>query len=365
MAAAAASDAGSSLDAEQPWGGSYVGEGEGLPAARRLFAVPQRFLPYVLLDYVFCRLLPLCIWLPFQINEFFRRRNLRKMLSFISPSSVAPPPSTAIPGVTRHHLSSHLQYYVIDECPSPRRLVLFYAWLTARPRHVRKFVRLLTDAGLDVLVVNTFPWDAVSPHTCSQVIGGEVVQFLEEHRETYEQYAVFCCSAGAYVFTETVFRIYARPSLRAHVVPRFRAQLFDSAVDVRSIPVSIAVMLTRRPALQRCVTAYMAWFLRVRYATLTRFYHRATEIFYTGLLPCDAFYVYSGGDPMCPASVTEEIADQWRQNGRKLTRLVFTEGSGHCLNYVSHPEEYRRAVYSFLAGVGLLGPRAARLLGPN
>ena len=50
-----------------------------------------------------------------------------------------------------------------------RRIVLFYAWLTAKPRHIRKYAKLMTDLGVDVLVVRSYPLDVMTPINGSQV----------------------------------------------------------------------------------------------------------------------------------------------------------------------------------------------------
>jgi len=309
----------------------------------------------VLVDYVFSYVLPVLIWLPFQISELWRKCSFRKLLNLSEP-----PPATDksldIPGVSRQRISKHLQLFSIDQPPGgPRRLTLLYAWFTARPRHVAKYVGLLSAVGHHVLLARTLPLDAMAPETGTQVIGDEVVAFLRERGDKYDQFAVFACSIGAYVFCETVLKLRRDAALAATVLRRFRGQLYDSALDARNIPVSVAFLLTRRPSLQAVIRACVRWVLRVRPTTLDAHYRRAADVFYGVPVPCRSLFVYSERDAISPDHLNADIEQMWKAKGYDLGRRVFP-GSGHVASFARHPGEYRTAVYRFLADTGLAEP---------
>ncbi|XP_018008080.1 uncharacterized protein LOC108665789, partial [Hyalella azteca] len=235
-----------------------------------------------------------------------------------------------------------------------RRLVLFFAWLTARPRHIHKYARLFTALGLDMLVVRIFPLDAMHPSSGTQVVAEQVCNFLRR-RQQYEKYLVFGCSAGAYLFCEVALQVHAEPTLKTAVFDKVVGQIYDSPVDLRGVSVGIAHSITSNSFLQRVIKNYVDWFLKARYDAVTRHYEAAAQQMYRCPVRAPCLYLFSDNDPMSPEDVNETISDLWRSTGLSSRgRKFHHQTTGHCLNYHVYPQQYKDEVYKFFVEVGFV-----------
>lgn len=310
-------------------------------------------------DYIFTVILPYLIWLPYQLAEMFSMRTVRRILVALGLRSAAATGAVSVAdtGYAELQISQHLWLMRASQptlsSSGERRIVLFFAWLTAKPRHLRKYAKLFADVGIDTLIIRTFPLDIMQPTTGSQIVGQKVCDFLKQ-RMDYEKYFIFGCSVGGYVFCETVLKMKQEPELVEKVLPRFVGQAYDSPVDLKGMAVGVAVCITSSKTLQELIRSYVSWFLRVRHQSVTRHYEAAAEVMYGCPLNMPGFYTYSTADPMSTAEINESIADIWRVKDIPLRSQVFEhEKNGHCRSYSTYPDLYRKHVYDFLEFVGM------------
>ncbi|KAF2359770.1 Protein of unknown function DUF829 TMEM53 [Trinorchestia longiramus] len=316
-------------------------------------------------DFIYKIIIPCLIWLPQQVAEVFRARPLKRLLTtlgLVSQDKSITPFMNDCLNFTSEKISEGLELIqakkAVTNDAGERRIVIFFAWLTAKPRHINKFAKLMADLGLDMLVVRLFPLDAMQPSTGTQVVAEQVCNFLRR-RKLYEKYLVFGCSGGAYLFCEVALKVHSEPELKRAVFDKVVGQVYDSPVDLRGVSVGIAHSITSSSMLQCWIRSYVDWFLKARYDAVTRHYERAAQQMYRSPVHAPCLYLFSDNDPMSPEDVNEGIANLWRDRGLSLRgRKFHHKTTGHCLNYVTYPQEYREEIYKFFVEVGFVDQAA-------
>jgi len=74
---------------------------------------------------------------------------------------------------------------------------------------------------------------------------------------------------------------------------------------------------------------------------------RYTRALTTAKVRCGELYLYSDDDQLCPVPYLESIAAARKRLGVPVT-LVRWKTSPHCAHLRAHPDEYTRALFSFL-----------------
>ncbi|XP_018008086.1 uncharacterized protein LOC108665793 isoform X2 [Hyalella azteca] len=262
-------------------------------------------------------------------------------------------------------ISSELTLYrpLENEPNEPRRLVLFFAWLTARGRHISKFVTLMTAAATDVLVVRLVPVKLLHPETGTQASAERVCTYLRNN-QNYDKFLVFACSGGAYMFCEVAMKLQKEPELRDSVLGRVVGQIYDSPVDFTHFTTGIAHSITSSPAAQNVVETLVEWLLKVRHRAMTRHLVKAADFMHKGPVFAPNLTIFSNSDPMSPLDSNQIIARKWQARGMKVRHSIYEHpDTGHCVNFIRYPRRYKEDVYSFCAVVGFIEPaRAEQLL---
>lgn len=85
-----------------------------------------------------------------------------------------------------------------DQTQGGRRLLILFAWLFAKQRHLDKYRALYMAQGFDVLTVIVNVRDFLLPATGSHRIAAQIIGFLRQHQHEYGHYIFQAFSVGAY-----------------------------------------------------------------------------------------------------------------------------------------------------------------------
>ena len=83
-----------------------------------------------------------------------------------------------------------------------RPLLVLFAWLFAKERHLDKYRKLYIEKGFDVLTVKIQVLDFLIPSRGSHVVAQNIVDFLREHDTKYPTFIFHAFSVGAYQMGE-------------------------------------------------------------------------------------------------------------------------------------------------------------------
>jgi len=84
----------------------------------------------------------------------------------------------------------------------PKPLLILFAWLFAKERHLDKYRALYLERGFDVLTIKVNVRDFLIPQSGSQQIAAHIVRFLAERQNLYRAYIFHAFSVGAYQMGE-------------------------------------------------------------------------------------------------------------------------------------------------------------------
>ena len=88
-----------------------------------------------------------------------------------------------------------------------RPLLVLFAWLFAKERHLDKYRKLYIEKGFDVLTVKVQVFDFLVPAKGSQVVAQHIVDFLREHDTKYPTFIFHAFSVGAYQMGEVFVQL--------------------------------------------------------------------------------------------------------------------------------------------------------------
>ncbi|PSN37649.1 hypothetical protein C0J52_05608, partial [Blattella germanica] len=112
-------------------------------------------------------------------------------------------------------------------------LVVMLSWLMAKKKHILKYANFYMDQGFDVLSVSITPWQLLWPVKGTQVIGG-------------------------YLWAEVMVKMSYEQHRYQPVIDRIVGHIWDSAVDVREIPVGFPrAVFPKNAVLQATVEKYI------------------------------------------------------------------------------------------------------------
>lgn len=123
-----------------------------------------------------------------------------------------------------------------DQPPPPggRRLLILFAWLFAKQRHLDKYRALYMAEGFDVLTVVVHVRDFLLPPTGSQRIAAQIIRFLRRHQHEYSDYIFQAFSVGAYQAGEVYVMLHKdrNKELLAETKKRLKGLLTPDRVDM-------------------------------------------------------------------------------------------------------------------------------------
>lgn len=91
---------------------------------------------------------------------------------------------------------------VFERIQKSKSLLVLFAWLFAKERHLDKYRSFYLKQGFDILTITVNVRDFIVPPLGSQVIAANVVRFIVEHSDHYESIMFHAFSVGAYQMGE-------------------------------------------------------------------------------------------------------------------------------------------------------------------
>ncbi|KAF2359767.1 Protein of unknown function DUF829 TMEM53 [Trinorchestia longiramus] len=231
-------------------------------------------------------------------------------------------------------------------------LVLLYPWLMAEDKHVKKYTRLYTDLGIDVLKVKITPLDLLRPEPRAQKAAIEVLEYLLENTDWHKLF-IHGMSVGAYGFMEVMTKMEAHEDRYLGIRPRFIGQVWDSPCDLPGLKEGVSRSITDNRILQMKIMNALDWFLAVRYDAATRHYVKTQDMYHKNYCRAPALFLYSRADPVSGAQITTNLANWWHKFGFDVYARVFHE-SGHVGHYPKYKADYTAYVHAFLHRIGML-----------
>lgn len=229
--------------------------------------------------------------------------------------------------------------------PEERPLAIIAPWLYSKPKHINKFIKIYNDLGIDVLKTCISPMELLKPKTRSQVVAGQMLDFLQANPR-HTKVSIHAFSVGGYLLSEALVKMDLEAEQYGPLLDRFVGQIWDSAVDVRGLPIGVARSMTTNSALQRLLVASFEFFLwAARPQRLA--YESASRRFHAGFLAAPSLFFSSKGDPISPPEMHSVVMDGWRKMDRTVFTKVF-EKSAHVGHYSRYKEEYEEEVHKFL-----------------
>ncbi|KAH7968178.1 hypothetical protein HPB52_006429 [Rhipicephalus sanguineus] len=176
--------------------------------------------------------------------------------------------------------------------------------------------------------------------TCSlaNVVAKRLLDFLVSH-PNYSRLVVHGFSVGGYQFGEVLVKIRKEGGDYSAVVPRFKAQVYDSLVDYQGIPKGFPTALTRNQVLRKVLELMIRLQRLVLYPVSTVHWKASSRAFHDNLLTCPALMINSKRDQVASIEDNLRVANGWRQKGTDVTFCTFDD-SKHVQHMGRYPDLY-------------------------
>lgn len=225
-------------------------------------------------------------------------------------------------------------------------LTVVLAWMNARDSHLQRYHDLYLGLGFDVLTVRTLPLQLAFPASGAQVVAKRLLEFLVSH-PNYSRLVVHGFSVGGYQFGEVLVHMRKEEQRYAQLLPRFKAQVYDSLVDYGGIVRGFPAALTS----SRLLRKLLEWAIQVQRALLypvsTVHWKASSRAFHHNLLTCPALMISSHSDRVASVEDNLRVANAWRQRGTPVSFCVFPD-SRHVQHMGRYPERYADEVLRLL-----------------
>jgi hypothetical protein len=233
-----------------------------------------------------------------------------------------------------------------------RPIVLIYAWLAAKSKHIHKFGDFYLDKGFDVLHIKVGAQQILWPPVAQSIVS-DIVNFVTTPQRHKQPIFVHGFSVGGYLYGETLVRITSDPSLRESMTRRVRGHVFDSPVDFEGVPrgvgMAVSNMVAAQVAIKSTLEAYMSLFQR----QVTQHYIRSSQAFHDNPLSTPSLVFYSKSDVIGTPGPIEGVIKGWKAKGIPVFTRCW-ENSPHVQHYLRDPVTYTLELNNFLHSIGLV-----------
>lgn len=231
-------------------------------------------------------------------------------------------------------------------------LTVVLAWMNARDSHLQRYHDLYLGLGFDVLTVRTLPLQLAFPATGAQVVAQRLLDFLLSH-PNYSRLVVHGFSVGGYQFGEVLVRIRKEEARYAQLLPRFKAQVYDSLVDYQGIPRGFPTALTKSRVLRKLLEWAIVAQRTLLYPVSTVHWKASSRAFHENLLTCPALMINSRRDQVASVEDNLRVANSWRQRGTEVSFCLFDD-SKHVQHMGRYPDRYASEVLRLLRKAQLI-----------
>ncbi|XP_068226514.1 uncharacterized protein [Palaemon carinicauda] len=267
-----------------------------------------------------------------------------------------------------YKLTKHMEFFTASDVPIPkdtiqvaktlstkdRPLTLLFCWLMAKDRHIRKYADFYNRQGIDVLGVKVSPFEVLRPTKGIQVVAGEILDFLHAN-PSHSPMLIHGLSVGAYMFGEVMVKMKKDMDKHGVLLDRFVGQIWDSGVDLQSIPEGLPTSITSHEGLRASMRKYLEWYMRLKYKTATVHYENASYLIHQNFINTPTLVMFSDKDPISTPAMNAVIYQKWEAKNIPVYTKCF-EGSPHVSHYMMHRKAYEETVLAFMEKVGMVEP---------
>jgi len=231
-----------------------------------------------------------------------------------------------------------------------RPIVLIYAWLVAKSKHIHKFGDFYLSKGFDVLHIKVGARQILWPPVAQSVVS-QIIDFVNSPTRKSQPILVHGFSVGGYLYGETLVRICEDAALKASMTKRVKGQVFDSPVDFEGVPRGVGKAVTSVPpaqiAIKTTLEAYMALFK----TQVTEHYKRSSQAFHDNPLITPSLVFYSKADPIGIPGPIEDVIRCWKETGAPVWTRWWAD-TPHVGHYLRDPITYTAELNTFLHNIG-------------
>jgi len=238
--------------------------------------------------------------------------------------------------------------------PSPsgaerRRLVVIFAWLFAKERHLDKYRALYMERGFDILTVKEQVKDFLIPSNGSHRIAHHIVRFIGERAANYDSLLFHAFSVGAYQLGEVLVMLGKErcKAYEAAVRPILKGMIYDSALDIDQAPIGLGKASTNNPILQWAIATLMNAHLKLCYYVSTQHYINSSRAVHDNPYDTPALIFISKDDEVANYKNQYFVTSKWEAKGVPVLHKCWDQ-SPHVSHFFKHPKDYREMMDDFL-----------------
>jgi hypothetical protein len=237
--------------------------------------------------------------------------------------------------------------------PTNKPIVLMFAWLLAKQKHIAKYAKIYIDQGYDVLVVTLTPWQLMWPVKGTQIIAKDAVTFMLNN-SNYSPVLLHGFSVGAYQFGECMVHMAREIDKYQPLLDRIQGQVWDSVADITEIPIGVPkAIFPNNKTLQSALKTYMLYHLNTFHDPATSHYIRSSQMFHSTLVKAPAQFFLSKSDLVGAWSSNNRVRENWVSLGIKVNWKCW-DRSPHVGHYHKHTADYMGTLYEYLSSVNMI-----------
>ncbi|XP_062571866.1 transmembrane protein 53-A-like [Saccostrea cucullata] len=235
--------------------------------------------------------------------------------------------------------------------PNCTKLVLFFGWLNASPRAVKRYVHLYHSCGYDLLYINGHVTQFVWPPN-SLKLARRLLEYVDK-LSVYQDILCHAISIGAYNYTSCLMVLKDSPNQYNSLKARLRGIIFDSLTlgSTERMKNGVKHGLTQNRLLQFLIPRLLSIYFCLTYNHTLKFFERGVDIFIKCPLHIPTLFVYSRDDPMCDAETVDDIIKKWRKEFDFTVSFVCWSKSKHTMHIKEHEKDYMEAFRDFMKRV--------------
>ncbi|WAR02361.1 TM53A-like protein [Mya arenaria] len=243
----------------------------------------------------------------------------------------------------------------------PRPLVLLFAWLFAKPSHLKKYCDFYLEHGFDVLTARLTVSELLRPKKVQSVMTN-VLDLCHEGPRQEQPLLCHAFSVGGYMYGELLTNLARDMEKYPEFGRRMFGKIFDSPIDYYGVPKGVARAITNDKEKSQRIEKSVHWYLE-KFRPITHQYIRASDNVHANEMKTPGLFLYSLNDPLCNPEHIETLAKTWRLNGIEA-ETAFWKRAPHVTSFKMYPDEYKSHVIDFIWRTGIPGHRMPRIQPP-
>ncbi|MCI4379042.1 hypothetical protein PGIGA_G00223340 [Pangasianodon gigas] len=277
-------------------------------------------------------------------------------------SSAMPFDDGPLKGVTTHHLSKGITFYVNESTVKPavsgqaKPLLLMLPWLGSRPQSQAKYCEIYLRTGFDVLVVESNMGHFLWPRWGLER-GAQVLQLLESERFSKRPLVVHAFSIGGYTFAQLLVHVAKDTRRYGGLIDRVKGQIYDSLVSGSLERMAIGVSKNLFPRFEFLVKRASLLYFHVFKRQTVDYFNASIDVFWNTPLTSPALYFFCGNDVLCDSEVIQNLLEYWKRRGIIVMSKKWEE-SIHAGHLRAHPQEYLSVLEHFLCSLNMVPLKA-------